>query len=129
MVAAIEVAGILRSPKAVPYLLDLLLYGRERDYEDQTSIGRIGPSPESIPAVEALIRIGIPSVEAACRLLAGFSEDTVNVQTLRRHCVWIIWKVLGGDLGREYLEVYQKSHPEAKKSIAVVLDFVGFKKP
>jgi hypothetical protein len=39
-----------------------------------------------------------------------------------------MWKVLGTDLGREYLLLCQKRHPEAKEVFDDVRGFVGFKR-
>ncbi len=129
-VAAIELAGTLRAKEAVPHLVDLLLYGKKADIEDFRQTPRIPARPDSAaPAVQALIDIGMPSLEAVCQKLVETSKPTTrNKDALRLHCVWVIWKVLGADLGREYLILCQKRYPEAKKVFSDLMNFVWFRK-
>jgi len=115
-IAAIELAGQLRAKEAVSHLVDLLLYGKKGPIEDLRRVRR-KPEPPDLraPAVQALINIGMPSLEAVCQKLVSTSKPIENRDTLRRHCVWVIWKVLGTDLGAEYMRLAQKRHPEAKE--------------
>jgi len=128
-VAAIELAGTLRAKEAVPHLVNLLLYGKKGDIKDLMDIGRIPPPPDSAsPAVQALIDIGVPSLEPVCKKLVSTSKPTKNKSTLRLHCVWVIWKILGTDLGMEYLLLCQKKYPEAKEVFDDVRGFFEGKK-
>ena len=126
-VAAIQLAGALRAKEAVPHLVDLLLYGKEANIEDVERTRRDPAPPDSAaPAVQALINIGMPSLEAVCQKLVSTAKPTKNKNTLRLHCVWVIWKVLGTDLGKEYLLLCQKRHPKAKEVFNDVMGFSGF---
>jgi hypothetical protein len=115
-VAAIELAGELRAKEAVLHLADLMLYGKTGPIEDPVEIGRVPARPDSAaPAVRALIDIGMPSLEAVSQKLLSTSKSTLmNKNTLRLHCLWVIWKVLGTDLGKAYLVLCQERHPEPK---------------
>jgi hypothetical protein len=125
-VAAIELAGTLRAKEAVPHLVDCLLYGRTHDITDVRVRRRLLRPPHArAPAVQALIDIGMPSLEAVRGKLvsASRSKRTITTCTLRLHCVWVVWKVLGTDLGKEYLVLWQEKDPEPK---AWFDDMMGF---
>jgi len=116
-VAAIELAGALRAKEAVPHLVDLLLYGRTGDITKQRETPSLPPPPDKrAPAVQALVDIGVPSLAAVRDKLvsASASKRTETTNTLRRHCVWVVWKVLGTDLGKTYLVLCQEKDPEPK---------------
>jgi hypothetical protein len=116
-VAAIELAGELRAKEAVPYLVELLLYGKKKDITERRETPSLPPPPDKrAPALQALIDIGVPSLAAVREKLvsASASKRTETTDTLRLHCVWVIWKVLGTDLGKEYLVLCQEKNPEPK---------------
>jgi len=116
-VAAIELAGELRAKEAVLHLADLMLYGKTGPIEDPVEIGRVPAPPDAAaPAVQALIDIGVPSLGAVREKLvsAGAAKRTNTTDTLRLHCVWVVWKILGTDLGKEYLVLCQEKDPEPK---------------
>lgn len=128
VVAAIELAGKLRAKEAVPQLVDLLLFGPEADLKDlpkDQQVLRLQEPPEvTAPAVKALIDIGIPSLEPVCQRLAALKPDTENRQRIRGHCAWTLYRILGTELGEQYLLLYVKSHPESKAALDDTI--VGF---
>jgi hypothetical protein len=129
MIKAIQLAGKLRAKEAVPLLVDLLLYGKKEDIQDRRDIGK-QPEPPDVgaPAVEALIDIGVPSLGPVSDKLAATATEPKNKHTLRLHCTWVIWKVLGTDLGYEYLVLWHNKNPQAKEVFEDVKRFFEIQK-
>ena len=124
VVAAIELAGKLRAKEAVPQLVDLLLFGQKADLKDSPkNVERPDREPPDAvaPAVQALIDIGIPSLEPVCEKLAALKPDTENRQRIRYHCTWTLLRILGTEMGEQYLLLYVKAHPESKAALADTL--------
>lgn len=125
VIAAIEVAGRLRVKEAVPHLTELLLYGRKGNIADSEELSKIpAPPPKRAPAVQALIRIGMPSVEPAFEKWIRISATTKNRNTLGLHCLWIIKDVLGVDLAKAYMLMRQKDFPDKKEAFAEAMNFL-----
>lgn len=99
---AVLLLGDLRAKEAVPVLLENLTYFRPKLLAVMRG-SELGPAegPGWYPAVESLIKIGIPSVEPVMERLARFEEDCLE----RRLCVVILRGILGDGLAEARLKI------------------------
>ena len=109
--ASVILLGDLRAREAVPVLMENLTYFNPKllnvmGYELGAAEG-----PGWYPAVESLIKIGMPSVEPVVKRLARFEEDCLE----RRLCVVIIRGILGDRLAEARLRIPVE---EAEKAAA-----------
>jgi hypothetical protein len=97
---AMILLGDLRAAETAPVLLDNLEYRAFRyigsTYDQKASV----KGSPWYPASEALVKIGMPAVEAVVEKLAGFSEDCVG----RRLSVLVLDEILGRRLARARLQ-------------------------
>jgi hypothetical protein len=95
---AILLLGDLRAEQAVTVLLCNLAYYNPRHSIGGTELG-LAEGPGFYPAVESLIKIGMPSVGPVTEKLRGYTEDCLE----RRLCVVVLKEVLGSDLAEAHL--------------------------
>ena len=98
---AILLLGDLRAQEAVPVLLDNLTYRNPRSL---IGGGREGPGhiegPGWRPAVESLIKIGMPAVGPVLERLGGYNENCLG----RRLCLVVIKEILDPRLAKARLQ-------------------------
>lgn len=123
VVAAIEILGVLRAAEAAPVLARLLLFGHKADIHDKRFGGGEPQPHRSAPAVQALIRIGMPSLKPVTEQLLAITEDTQDRNALQRHCLWVVKGVLGPRLGRAYLTQLCDTDQRARNSRFVTQGF------
>lgn len=114
---SILLLGDLRAAEAVPILLDNL------EYENIKSIDPyrlIGPD-EWYPAVEALYKIGIPSVDPVIKKLGTYDKKCVA----RDNCCFILRAILGTKLALYRLEIAIEETKDltVKQNLTVVLPY------
>ncbi len=99
---AILLLGDLRGGEAVPVLLGNLTYRNPRSL---IAGGREGPGraegPGWYPAVESLIKIGMPSVGPVIEKLGGYAENCLG----RRLCLVVMKHILSPRLAKARLQI------------------------
>jgi len=119
---SILLLGDLRASEAVPVLVENI------EYENTKIIdvwGHLDKS-ERYPAVEALIKIGMPSVEPVIEKMARYDKECVA----RYNCVFIIERILGTHLAKEKLKIVieQTKDPAVRKNLEAVLPLLKTEK-
>ncbi|KPJ55963.1 MAG: hypothetical protein AMS16_03240 [Planctomycetes bacterium DG_58] len=130
VVAAIELLGEIRASEAVTPLADLLLYGATEGVEYPAD-GRIRKMKKmrnprkNFPVVEALIKIGNPSLDEMARVIAWAPKGYPGAFK-RFHARIVITEVLGYGLAAEFLRLKstQTAVDEHKKRLLEVRDQV-----
>jgi hypothetical protein len=98
---AILLLGDLRAPEAIPALLKNLEYRNPRKFlVDGYELGPV-EGPGWHPAVESLIKIGMPAVGPAIEKLGAYTQDCLG----RRLCIVVLKQVLGPRLAKVRLEM------------------------
>ena len=120
VVAAIELLGEIRASEAVTALADLLLYGATKgvEYPPDGSRRELRNPRKSFPAVDALIKIGKPSLDEMARVIA-WSPDGYPGAFKRYHARIVITEILAYDLAAEFLRLKsaQTDVPEHKRRL------------
>jgi hypothetical protein len=103
---AILLLGDLRAPEAVPTLLENLEYSNPRE------VFRTGPLDQGawFPAVEALIKIGMPAVDPVVERLGRCDAEGLQ----RWNCCWILEKILGPKLAHMRVQFAIEEARDAK---------------
>lgn len=107
---AMLLLGDLRASEGVPVLLQNIEYRVPKFMALGYELGRI-EGPGWRPAVESLIKIGMPSVGPVIQKLGGYSENSLG----RRLCLVMLKEILGPHLATVRLEMAVK---EAKDDAA-----------
>ena len=107
--------GELRAIDAIPVLIENIEYKNSRSFFDD----RIPTLVELFPAVEALMKIGMPAIDPVIEKLGTYDKECQG----RRNCVWIIKDVLGIYLGRCKLQrsIEKTTDETIKKNLQAIM--------
>jgi hypothetical protein len=113
---AILLLGELRAISAIPICINNIGYKNKKYLVFD---GELLPLDVEYPAVEALIKIGLPAVDPVIEKLGTYDKECQG----RMNCVWIIKNVLGIYLGRCKLQRYiEKTTDETiKKNLQAIM--------
>ena len=111
---SILLLGDLQAQESINVLMENI------EYRNPKSIvmGRV--SPDGLyPAVEALIKIGMPAVEPVINKMASYDKESIA----RENCIFILQRILGIRLAREKLKIAieESKDPVFKKNLEKVL--------
>jgi len=116
---AIMLVGEFRAIEAIPVLIENIEYINPKSIVSDEMISIVDYSPSA----EALVKIGMPTIEPVIEKLGTYDRDCLG----RQICAWIIKEVLGVKLGRYKLQlaIEETKDAKVKKNLQAVLP--GFK--
>jgi hypothetical protein len=97
---AMLLLGDLRASEGVPVLLRDIEYLVPKYMADGYELGVV-EGPGWRPAVESLIKIGMPSVDPVVKKLSGYGDDCLG----RRLCIVVLREILGPRLAKARLGI------------------------
>lgn len=111
---AVLLLANLRAEEAIPHLLDILLFDVWGWYKDKSEGGIDLPAGRPL-IVEALVIIGLPSLEPVTKRLLSIKENTSNPIKTASFCRWVIKDILGTRLAEQYFLFQSEQYPEDSK--------------
>ena len=115
---SIILLGDLRAIEAMPVLIDNLEY-ENTEYFSTLQYRGMPTTADKYPAVESLIKIGLPAVDPVIKKMASYDKEGL----IKNHCVVILNGILDVRLAREKLKISidESKDPIFKRNLENVL--------